>query len=90
MADTKEVAKKVAKGTLALTIGATMLTKYGLNFTTGLAKVFFNGAENLANQMSGGLKLGIGSYLLNESEKAVNWGFDKLIEGQKALKGYLK
>ena len=40
--------------------------------------------------VGGGLKLGIGSYLLNESEKAVNWGFDKLIAGQKALKGLLK
>ena len=91
MTDTKEVAKKVAKGTLAVTIGATEIAKYGLNFTTGFCKVFLGGAENLANQMvGGGLKLGIGSYLLNESEKAVNWGFDKLIAGQKALKGHLK
>ena len=91
MADAEEIAKKVAGGTLAVTIGATMLAKYGLNFTTGLAKVFFGGAENLTNQMVGnGVKLGIGSYLLNEGEKAVNWGFDKLIAGQKALKGHLK
>ena len=90
MTDTKEVAKKVVGGTLAMTICATTLAKYGLNFTTGLAKVFFSGAENLANQMAGGVKLGIGSYLLEKGEKAVNWGFDKLIAGQKAIKGHLK
>ena len=91
MVDSKEFAKKVASNTLAVTIGATQLTKYGLNFTTDLCKVFLGGAENLANQMvGGGLKIGIGTYLLDKGEKAVNWGFDKLIAGQKALKGHLK
>lgn len=91
MADTTEIAKKIATAGLGLTIGATVLTKYGLNFTMGLTKCFLGGAENLAEQMVGkGLKLGIGTYLLGQTEKVVNWGFDKLIAGQKALKGHMK
>lgn len=83
--------KKIARSVLTGSIIATELTKAGLNFTTGLCKVFLGGAENLANQMVGnGIKIGIGTYLMEKTEKAVNWGFDKLIAGQKNIKGNLK
>ena len=91
MTDTAEVAKKAASIGLSLTIGTAMLAKYGLNFTSGLTKCFLGGAENLTEQLVGkGLKLGIGAYLLSQSEKVVNWGFDKLIAAQKSLKGKLR
>lgn len=91
MTDTAEIAKKVATAGLGLTIGATLLTKYGLNFTMGLTKCFLGGAENLTEQMVGkGIKLGIGAYLLGQTEKVVNWGFDKLVAVQNKLKGKLR
>ena len=91
MADIKKTAKAIGRGTLTISIVATELAKEGLNFTNGLCKVFLGGAENLAEQMVGkGLKLGIGSYLLEKTEKAINWGFNQLIAGQKAIKGKLR
>ena len=91
MADANQVAKNALRTTLGVTIAATTLAKYGLNASTGLVKVFLSGAEKLANQMVGnGIKIGIGTYLMEKTEKAVNWGFDKLIAGQKNIKGNLK
>ena len=87
MTTAKDIAKKGAKGALCLTIGASYLAKHGLNFTSGLCKCFFGGAKNLTDQLvGGGLNLGIGSYLLEQTQKAVNWSADKLIKTQKNLK----
>ena len=87
----KEVAKAVGRGALTVTIASTYAAKYGLNFTAGLTKVILGGAENLASTMTpGGVKLGIGSYLLDQSLKGANWVIDKAIGLQKSLKGNIR
>ena len=91
MVTAKEVAKDVGKGALSVTIAGSYAAKYELNFTAGIAKVFLGGVENLANQMApGGLKLGIGSYLFDQSLKGANWIIDKAIGLQKSIKGRIR
>ena len=83
--------KKVLRGILTGTIVVSSAAKEGLNFSIGICKVFLGGAENLANQMVGkGFNLGIGTFLLDKTEKAINWGFNKLIQLQKNIKGTLR
>lgn len=86
----KNVAKSTGKGVLPTTIFLSHATKYGLTFTSGLVKTMYGGAMNLANQFAPGVKLGIGEYLLNQTEKAVIWGIDKTIAAQKWLKGKIR
>ena len=87
----KDIAKTIGKGALSATIVGTYAAKYDLNFTAGLAKCFLGGAENLASQMAPGeLKLGIGTYLLDQTLKGTNWVIDKTIQLQKSIKGKLR
>ena len=90
MPSTKKVLKTGGRGVLSVTIVATKCAKYGLSFTTGLVKQLFGGAQNMANSFAPSPSLGIGSYLLNATEKATSKGFDLLISAQKAAKEALK
>ena len=91
MVDTKKIAKKVAKGALDLTAVASIAAKNGILITEDFAKTFLCGADNLTNQLVGnGLEIGIGKKTLEYTEKAFEWGADKVIKIQKEAKGLLK
>ena len=79
--------KKIAKGALTVNIFTTELAKQGLNLATEFCKTYLCGVENLTNQfVNDGIKLDTGKQLQKQSEEAVNWAIDKLIQGQKAIK----
>lgn len=90
MPSTKKTLKTCASAALSATIIATKGLKYGLTFSSGLAKEFLGGANNLAGQFAPGVKFGIGKYLFEQTEKAAVWGIDQTIAAQKWLKGKLR
>lgn len=82
--------KTTGKIVLTGTIAATRVAQYGLTFATGLTKTLYGGAVNLANKFAPGIKLGIGEYLLTETEKLTNKAFDGFVGLQKHLKDRLR
>ena len=75
------------RGVLSATILATKCAKYGLSFSSDLAKQFVAGAQNLANQFApDGLKLGVGPFLYDKSKEAVLWGLGQVVAIQNNAK----
>lgn len=76
---------------LSAAVVATTAAKYGVHFSFGLTKCLLNGASSLAGQFAGSsFKACIGDFMLSETEKGINSGFDKLISFEKSLKGKIR
>lgn len=87
----KSPLKIIAGTTLGAAMIATKAAKYGVHLSLGISKVFLNGASALADKMTGSsFKLGIGDWMMKETENIINKGFDALLKVQKNLKGKTK
>ena len=87
----KDFAKKTAHFGLSASIIATKALKYGVHLSFGVTKCLLGGAKSLAKEFSGNsFETGIGDFVLKEGEKAINYGFDKLISAQQYLEGKCK
>lgn len=85
---TRSPLKTLAGTLLGATMIATKAAKYGVHLSLGISKVFLNGASTLADKMTGSsFKLGIGDWMMKETENLINKGFDKLLKAQQTLKG---
>lgn len=83
--------KTIAGTTLGATMIATKAAKYGVHLSLGVSKVFLNGASALADKMAeSSFKLGIGDWMMKETENVINKGFDALLKVQKSLRGKAK
>ncbi|MCQ2740912.1 MAG: hypothetical protein MJ210_02200 [Alphaproteobacteria bacterium] len=87
MPSAKQALKFCGCGLLNATIFTSKCAKYGLSFTSDLAKLFVGGAQNLADQFApGGIKLGVGKLLYDKSEKIMLGGLSQLIAIQENAK----
>ncbi len=88
MPTSKQVIKTSTKIALTTTIAASYVAKYGLSFTTGLAKTLYGGALNMANDFAPvNINFGTGNYLLNSAQDLADKGCDSLIKMQKYVRG---
>lgn len=87
----KKELKTAGRLGLDATIIASKILKYGAHLSFGVSKCFLNGATSLASSFSGStFKLGLGDFLLKETENGVNLTFDQAIKLQNYLKGKLR
>lgn len=86
--DGKKLAKQTAKTLLTLSLLATYIAKYGVNFSADMSKTVLNAGTKMTDYFLDNKvpKLGIGDELIDKTIAATNWGFDKTIQLQKALK----
>lgn len=90
--DRKKLAKQTAKTLLSLSLLATYATKYGFDFSADMSKTILGAATNMTDYFFDNKipKLGIGDELMNKTISVADWGFDKTIQIQKALKEHCK
>lgn len=90
--DSKKIAKQTAKTMLSLSLLATYATKYGFDFSADMSKTILGAATSMTDYFLDNKvpKLGIGDELMNKTITAADWGFDKTIQIQKALKEKVK
>ena len=84
----KQIAKATAKTLLSLSLLATYVTKYGLDFSADMSKTVLGAATNMTDYFLDGKvpKLGIGDELFDKTKAGVDWTLDKAIQIQKALR----
>lgn len=88
MPTSKQVLKTSAKIGLTVTIASSYVAKYGLSFTSGLAKTLYGGVLNMANDFAPiNINLGVGNYLLDSAQFLADKSCDSLIKMQKYVRG---
>ncbi|MGN0919839.1 MAG: hypothetical protein ACI4OR_03690 [Alphaproteobacteria bacterium] len=90
--ENKKVAKQIAKTLLSLSLLATYAAKYGFDFSMDMSQKVLGAGTDLTDYFLDGKvpKLGIGDKLINKATAAIDWGFDKTVLLQKALKEKVK
>ena len=90
--NSKKVAKQTAKIFLSLSLLATYAAKYGFDFSADMSKTALGAATNMTDYFldSKVPRLGIGDKLIDKSIAAADWGFNRTIQIQKALREAVK